>query len=215
MCSPASRAQICQPDRRGDPVEVNGSSASRFRRRRRSLWTTADIGDGRIARLFIIRQSRQAGARSRIARLTLRRLGGSGARRRRLYLPGARAARRNAHMLDGAKAVAFISTTDTETARRYGTVLGLNLTQDPFALVARIPATRWCASPRCRTSRPAHPVFGFAVDDIAASARNLAAHGVALIATVPWRRTRPDGIWTGRTAPRSPGSTTRTAIFCR
>ena len=102
-------------------------------------------------------------------------------------------------MLDGAKAVAFISTTDTETARHfYGTVLGLHLTQDPFALVARIgdAMVRITTLPGFKAGQ--HPVFGFAVDDIAASVQRLSAHGVALIRYEFLGDAQgPDGIWTG------------------
>ena len=102
-------------------------------------------------------------------------------------------------MLRDAKAVAFISTTDTERARHfYGTVLGLKLSQDPFALVARIgdAMVRITTLPGFKAGQ--HPVFGFAVDDIAASAQKLAAHGVALIRyDFLGDAQGPDGIWTG------------------
>ncbi len=84
-------------------------------------------------------------------------------------------------MLAKANLVAFVPTTDLPRARAfYVDVLGLTVTADtPFACVLNAGGTMLRVTPV--ESLPARPytVVGWAVDDIAATVRNLGGHGLA------------------------------------
>jgi catechol 2,3-dioxygenase-like lactoylglutathione lyase family enzyme len=98
-----------------------------------------------------------------------------------------------------AKAVGFISTTDAARARGfYGDVLGLEITEDAYAIVAKVgdALVRITTLPDFKAGE--HPVFGFSVPDADAAVLDLGAKGVAFILyEFLGEAQEPNGIWTG------------------
>jgi catechol 2,3-dioxygenase-like lactoylglutathione lyase family enzyme len=86
-------------------------------------------------------------------------------------------------MLGSSKIVAFIPVTDTSRAKAfYVDLLGLALVDDtPFALVCDADGTAVRITPVGDLSPQPFTVFGWAVDDISAMSRALAAAGVELL----------------------------------
>lgn len=85
-------------------------------------------------------------------------------------------------MLDNPLAVGFISTTDPDRARRfYGELLGLELTDDGFALVADLAGAqlRITTLPHFKASDV--PAFGFSLADLAAAVAELRAKGIDFV----------------------------------
>lgn len=102
-------------------------------------------------------------------------------------------------MLTDAKAVGFISTTDSARARSfYGDVLGFEIAEDPFALIAKVgdALVRITTLPDFKAGE--HPIFGFSVADAAAAVQGLAGKGVSFIRyDFLGEAQGPEGIWTG------------------
>jgi catechol 2,3-dioxygenase-like lactoylglutathione lyase family enzyme len=102
-------------------------------------------------------------------------------------------------MLSQVTAVGFVSTTDTVRARAfYEGVLGLEVTADPFALVARVgdAMLRITTLPAFAASEA--PVFGFRVADATAETAALAGKGVTFEQYAFLGDAQsPDGVWTG------------------
>lgn len=84
-------------------------------------------------------------------------------------------------MMDGATAVGFVSTTDADRAKAfYGGVLGLPITADAFAMIARVgdASLRITTLPEFKASDA--PAFGFMVADLDAGVARLIDAGVSL-----------------------------------
>jgi len=102
-------------------------------------------------------------------------------------------------MLGSAKAVAFIQVRDQARARAfYEGVLGLPVTVDPHALIARVGDCRlritalpdWTPSP--------HPAFPFEVGDLAPVIAALKRHGTAFVRyDFLGDAQDAEGVWTG------------------
>jgi len=104
---------------------------------------------------------------------------------------------RNA-VLESPTAVGFVSTTDADRARRfYGEVLGLELRNDGYALVAQVAGAQLRITTLPGFVATEAPVFGFNVPDVPAAAAKLRAHGVALLRySFLGEAQDADGIWT-------------------
>jgi catechol 2,3-dioxygenase-like lactoylglutathione lyase family enzyme len=102
-------------------------------------------------------------------------------------------------MLGDAKAVGFIQVADTNRARAfYEGVLGLELRDDGFALVADLSGAMLRITTLPDWKAGEHPAFGFAVADAHAVAAALAAKGVS-VERYPFlgEAQAQDGVWTG------------------
>jgi catechol 2,3-dioxygenase-like lactoylglutathione lyase family enzyme len=99
--------------------------------------------------------------------------------------------------LDAGRLVAFVPTTDLPRARSfYADVIGLRLVDEsPFACVFDANGTMLRVTPVRKLSRAGYTVLGWAVDDLAATVRELVAAGVAF---QHYRGMEVDeaGIWT-------------------
>lgn len=83
-------------------------------------------------------------------------------------------------MLDNVRAVAFLFTSDRAKARAfYGDMLGLPLSEDDFALVARVGDAILRITTQEGFTGTGEPAFGFDVLDVSAAVAGLAAKGVA------------------------------------
>ncbi len=102
-------------------------------------------------------------------------------------------------MLKDSRAVGFISTTDRARARRfYGEVLGFEIAEDPFALIAHVGDALVRITTLPGFTAGEHPAFGFSVPDAGAAVQGLAAKGVAFLRyDFLGEAQGPDGIWTG------------------
>lgn len=111
--------------------------------------------------------------------------------------PNMTSERRDA-VLESPLAVGFVSTTDAERARRfYGDVLGLELTDDRYALVADVHGAQLRITTIPGYQATEAPVFGFNVPDVPAAAARLRAAGVDLIRySFLGDAQDADGIWT-------------------
>lgn len=102
-------------------------------------------------------------------------------------------------MLANAAAVAFIQVRDQAQARAfYEGVLGLPVTQDPHALVARVGDCRLRITALPNWQPADSPAFGFELPDLAPALARLAEHGVPMIRyDFLGDAQGPDGVWTG------------------
>ena len=102
-------------------------------------------------------------------------------------------------MFTDAQPVGFVSTTDTERARRFYTdVMGLSLIDDGFALVATVGGGKLRITTLPAFTASEMPCFGFLVADVTAVVRGLAAKGVAFIRYEFLGDAQDaDGIWNG------------------
>jgi catechol 2,3-dioxygenase-like lactoylglutathione lyase family enzyme len=106
-------------------------------------------------------------------------------------------------MLTAAAPVAFVSTTDPAQARGfYEGILGLRLVADEaFALVFDLAGTPLRVTRVDRLEPQPFTVLGWRVGDVAATVRELGAHGVAF-ERYSGLEQDPDGIWTSPSGTR-------------
>ncbi|AHE52527.1 VOC family protein [Sphingomonas sanxanigenens] len=102
-------------------------------------------------------------------------------------------------MFVDAQPVGFVSTTETERARRFYTdVMGLSLADDGFALVASVGGGKLRITTLPAFAPSEMPCFGFLVPDVTAAVRGLAAKGLAFIRyDFLGDAQDADGIWNG------------------
>jgi catechol 2,3-dioxygenase-like lactoylglutathione lyase family enzyme len=100
-------------------------------------------------------------------------------------------------VIGSADLVGFVAATDAERARTfYGDVLGLTLVEEsPFACVFDANGTMLRVTMVPTVHAAPYTVLGWAVDDIAASIRELDARGVSFV-RFDGMEQDPDGIWT-------------------
>jgi catechol 2,3-dioxygenase-like lactoylglutathione lyase family enzyme len=102
-------------------------------------------------------------------------------------------------MLSDAKAVAFIQVRDAARARAfYEGVLGLPITEDPHALIARVGDCRVRITALPNWEAGQHPVFAFEVSDLGPTVQSLRANGTEFIRyDFLGEAQDADGVWTG------------------